>query len=297
MSICLRRIQLRGEKGYWDESSPTRSCVDRRCTDDLCDCTRFRDCSSPSSARAGAATSTKFYDATGVAPTTVAAGTTSASLTLKLTNDSTSTQTLGSANFAGCPPAWSRNVAVLREHSERAIGRAVKSWRRSRTASNTVEFRANSSSQALNPGHSVSASGQRRCPVHRLPARRRGRRRPSKSNTFNGPPGNEVTRLGPTTPPWDRGRRAADRSAASPSTQVPGTQAIATSTLHRHSHRKGMLLRNFTLTTYGGGARRSLARGTLAGGALGTARSGPWSSGVASVASVSASASQDQAQS
>lgn len=102
-----------------------------------------------------------------------------------------------------------------------------------------------------------------------------------QSNTFNGPPGNEVTRLGddPTVTVTQGGGslgRFAFDTVPNQAINVPFTVTVTAKDVC-----------GFTLTTYGGGATLS---GTLAGAhSYGTF--GPWSSGVAS-ASVSASASQ-----
>ncbi len=224
------------------------------------------------SAQAG--TSTKFYRV-GIAPPTVAAGTTSAAFTLTLTNDSSSTQTLGSANFTS---PWSV-TSPLSGSPLHVLSDEGKNWTVS-NASNVVQFRANSSGDALNPGHSVSASVNATVPCN-ASGTVTWTTRAKQSNSFNGPPGNDFVRLGAeptvtvTQGNGSLGGFVFD-TIGSQTVNVPFTVTVTAKDIC-----------GFTKADYGGGA---LLSGNLGGtptyGSFGT-----WSQGSAS-ASVTATASQ-----
>ena len=170
------------------------------------------------------------------------------------------------------------NVAVLREHSERAIGRWEELDGQERIEHRRVPRELLEPSAQPRP--QCLGERQRRCPVHRL--------RPGDVDD-EGQAVEHVQRAAwkrshstGRRPHRDRdaGRRIARRLRLRHSAE-PGDQRP----LHRHSHRKGCL-RLHADDVWG----RRDAFGTLAGApSYGTF--GTWSSGVAS-ASVSASASQ-----
>ena len=219
---------------------------------------------------AQAAPSTKFYTA-GVHPTTVAAGTTSAQVDAQAHERLDEHPDARDRRTSLRPPAG-QSTSPSSGNTQNVPSDEGKSWT-VKNASNTVEFRANSS-QALNPGHSVSANVNVDVPCTASgPAT--WTTKAKQSNTFNGPPGNEVTRLGddPTVTVTQGGGSLG--GFAFDTVPEPGDQRP----LHRHSHRKGCL-RLHADDVWG---RRDAFRHARRGAFVGTF--GTWSSGVATRAS------------
>lgn len=142
-------------------------------------------------ASAQASTSTKFYSAS-IAPATATAGTAAAQFTLTLTNTTGSTQTLGSANFTA-PPAWTISAPAAGA-SVPAASDEGKNWTVT-NAANVIQFRAATSTDALSPGHSVSATVTTSIPCTAV-GTATWTTQAKQSNSFNGPPGNDFVRTG-----------------------------------------------------------------------------------------------------
>jgi large repetitive protein len=140
---------------------------------------------------AQASTSTKFYAAS-IAPTTVSAGSSSAQLTLTLTNMAGSTQTLGSANFTA-PAAWTISSPAA-GGSMPVTSDEGKPWTVA-NAANLIQLRASSPGDALAPGHSVSATVTTSIPCTAV-GTATWATQAKQSNSFNGPPGNDFARTG-----------------------------------------------------------------------------------------------------
>ena len=142
---------------------------------------------------AQAAPSTKFYSVT-ISPTTATAGT-STNYTVTLTNDASSTQTLGSANVSA--PAGFTITSPANGATATVTGSGGKTWK-VRNASNVLEFRAATKNDALSPGQSVSIANvatTNPCALgtHTWPTIAK------QANSFSGPPGNDFTATGATT--------------------------------------------------------------------------------------------------
>lgn len=173
-----------------------------------------------------ATTSTKTFDASVVPVAAPAAGT--AQLTFTLTNDSSSQQTLGSANFTA-PSGWSVSPPSTQQVSSTVN---QDTWKVcpgdgttcSAAPDNVIQFRAVSSGDALAPGDSVQATFivQTACSATQTNATWAVSAK--QSNDFSGQPGNGF--LPGTTDLQPLGSFSIGLSPAQPMTGTPFTLTV-----------------------------------------------------------------------
>jgi hypothetical protein len=135
---------------------------------------------------AGATTQTKFYGAS-VSPTSGVAANATVTYTLTLKNETTSTQTLGAANF-WAPSGWTLGP-VQQSPAGWNVSTQSGSTAPDGSKDDAVLFRAATNNDALAPGQLVSASvvATTSCTAGQVSWQTEAK----QANSFSGPPGND----------------------------------------------------------------------------------------------------------
>jgi hypothetical protein len=146
------------------------------------------------SVRSGnAATSTKYYSTVFAPSVAVFVGATAAE-TLILSNDATSSQTLGSENVT-VPSGYSAAVTGAADS-----GSTGKAWTAT-VSSGVIQLRAKTTGDALAPGESVSVPLSVKVPCDPTATGAVWTTEAKQSNGFNGPPGNGFALVKGTSDP------------------------------------------------------------------------------------------------